>query len=203
MIFEAFQVEYERSMAACVRELTENNTYAVAIVRLDGDFSSEKERIVLANPLEQTTLCSCEQFSRTGVLCSHALKILDKMNIKLLPNHYVLKHWTREARYGTIQGHKGRIIIQIPKLDAMLRYKTMSHKILKLAYQAASFPECCLLVDNALDCLGKQIEEKICASTSILSNSYIVQPEVQQDEDLLNAARLKKKEVQQKKFKTT
>jgi hypothetical protein len=51
--------------------------------------------------------------------------------------------------------------------------------------------------------LAKQIEEKICASTSILSNSYIVQPEVQQDEDLLNAARLKKKEVQQKKFKTT
>ena len=59
------------------------------------------------------------------------------------------------------------------------------------------------MVDDALDCLGKQIEEKICASTSILSNSYIVQPEVQQDEDLLNAARLKKKEVQQKKFKTT
>ena len=41
-IFEAFQAKYERSMAACVREFNEINTYAVAIVRSDGDFSSEK-----------------------------------------------------------------------------------------------------------------------------------------------------------------
>ena len=59
------------------------------------------------------------------------------------------------------------------------------------------------MVDDALDCLGKQIEEKISASTSILCDSNTVQPEVQQDKDLLTAARLKKIEVQQKKFKTT
>ena len=45
-------------MAACVGELNENNTYVVAIVRSDGDFSSEKEHIVVGNPLEQTVLCS-------------------------------------------------------------------------------------------------------------------------------------------------
>jgi hypothetical protein len=49
----------------------------------------------------------------------------------------------------------------------MLRYKTISRKFLNLAYQAASFPECYLLVDNALDYVGKQIEEKMGASTSI------------------------------------
>jgi zinc finger SWIM domain-containing protein 3 len=37
-IFEAFQAEYERSMAACARELDGNNTYVVSIVRSDGDF---------------------------------------------------------------------------------------------------------------------------------------------------------------------
>ena len=57
-------------MAACVRELNENNTYAVATMRSDGDFSSKKECIVVGNPLEQTNLCSCEQFNRTGV-CVH------------------------------------------------------------------------------------------------------------------------------------
>jgi zinc finger SWIM domain-containing protein 3 len=39
-IFEAFQIEYERSRAACTRALEQNNTYAVAIVRSDGDLSS-------------------------------------------------------------------------------------------------------------------------------------------------------------------
>ena len=54
-------------MAAYVIELNENNTYVVAIVRSDGDLSSEKERIVVGDPLEQTALCSCEQFNKTAV----------------------------------------------------------------------------------------------------------------------------------------
>ena len=37
------------------------------------------------------------------------------MNIKLLPNHYLLKRWTREAKSGTIQDTKGRDIIEDPK----------------------------------------------------------------------------------------
>ena len=57
------------------------------------------------------------------------------------------------------------------------------------------------MVDDALDCLGKQIEGKISASTNILCDLNSVQPEVQQDEDLLSAAHLKKKEVQQKNSK--
>ena len=79
----------------------------------------------------------------------------------------------------------------------------MSHKFLNLAYQAASSPECCLLVDDALDCLGKQLQDKISAPTSILSDSYNVQlqPDVQQDEDFLGAACLRKKEVQPKSSK--
>jgi zinc finger SWIM domain-containing protein 3 len=96
-IFEAFQAEYERSMPACTRALEEKNIYAIAIVRSDGDLSSEIERVVVGDPLEQKASYNCEQFAWTGVLCSHVLKVLDLMNIKLLPKHYVLKCWTREV----------------------------------------------------------------------------------------------------------
>ena len=58
-IFEAFQAQYERSMAACARKLKENSTYAVAIVRSDGDLSSEIERVVVGDPSEQTASCNC------------------------------------------------------------------------------------------------------------------------------------------------
>jgi zinc finger SWIM domain-containing protein 3 len=197
-IFEAFQAEYERSMAACTRALDGDNTYAVAILRADGDLSSEMERIVVGDPLEQTAACSCFQFKRTGVLCGHALKVLDLMNIKLLPNHYLLKRWTREARHGTIKDIKGRNITENPKLDAMLRYKFLSHKFHDFAYKAASDPECSMLVDNALDCIAKQVEDKMSASTSILSDSSNARRNVQQDDGLLTSARLKKKDVQPK-----
>jgi hypothetical protein len=134
-------------------------------------------------------------------LCAHALKVFDLMTIKLLPDHYILKRWTREAKFGTILDNQRRSIIENPKLQAMQQYRFMSHKFLSLAYQAARDPECCMLGDKALDCLGKQLEDKISASTSVLSDSYCVQHEVEQDEDLLSAARLKKKEVQPKSSK--
>jgi zinc finger SWIM domain-containing protein 3 len=190
-------------MAACARSLGGNNTYAVAIVRANGDLSSEQERIVYGNSLEQRASCNCEQFTWTGVLCAHALKVLDLMNIKLLPDHYILKRWTREARYGTIHDNKGRSIIENPKLDAMLRYRYLSHKFLILAYQAASSLECCSVIDSTLDSLGKQLEDKISASRSILSESCTAQPNVQQGDDLLSAARLKKKRCPTKKFEAT
>jgi hypothetical protein len=192
-IFEAFQIEHERSMATCTTTLEGNNTYVAAVVRANGDLSSEKERIVVGDAFDQKASCSCQQFARTDVLCAHALKVLDLMNIKLLPDHYILKRWIREAKFGTILDNQGRSIIENPKFQAMQQYRFMSHKFLSLAYHAARDPECCMLVDNAHDCLGKQLEDKISASTSVLSDSYCVQHDVEQDEDLLSAARLKKK----------
>lgn len=103
--------------------------------------------------------------------------------------------------YPTIQDNTERSIIEHPKLDAMLRYRFLSKKFLNLAYPAASDLECCILVDNALDCLGKQLQDKFSASTNILSDTYNVQPNVQQDGDLLSAARLNKKKGSTKKFK--
>jgi hypothetical protein len=84
----------------------------------------------------------------------------------------------------------------------MLRYKTMSHKFLNLAYQAASFLECCLLVGNALDCLGKQIEKKsvhlqVFCVIHILSNLKFNKMEI------CSVLTLKEKRGSTKKFKTT
>ena len=93
IIFEAFQGEYERSMVACTTALEGSNEYLVAIGSLDENFTFEKEYKVTGDPLEQTNTCSCGQFGRTGILCGHALKVLDLMNIKSLPGQYILKRW--------------------------------------------------------------------------------------------------------------
>ncbi|OMO60774.1 FAR1-related protein [Corchorus olitorius] len=42
-----------------------------------------------------------------GILCSHALKVLDLMNIKLIPDRYILKRWTKHARDGNVQDFDG------------------------------------------------------------------------------------------------
>ena len=80
--FEAFQGEYERSMAACCRVLDGNNRFGVAIASLHGDLQFEDEYIVIGDPLAKTVSCSCGMFNRAGILCGHGLKVLDLMNIK-------------------------------------------------------------------------------------------------------------------------
>src|SRR4051812_32848010 len=104
-------------------------------------------------------------FNRTGILCGHGLKVLDSMNIKVLPRHNILKRWTQEARNGSIQDRQGRNMVENPKLEAQLRYKDLSHKFHALAYKIAYSLECRLMLENALDCIRPQLEDKLNATT--------------------------------------
>uniref|UniRef100_A0ACD5X0B4 Uncharacterized protein n=1 Tax=Avena sativa TaxID=4498 RepID=A0ACD5X0B4_AVESA len=205
IIFEAFQGEYERSMAACTRVLDGENKFAVSIASLRGDLKFEKERIVIGDPLTKTTSCSCGMFNRTGILCGHGLKVLDLMNIKTLPTQYILKRWTREARNGSIQDRHGRNVVENPKLEAQLRYKNLSHKFHTLAYKIANSLECCLMLENALDCVGPKLEDKLNETTNATNkpsnDQENVDPNVQQTSEFLSAAKLKKKEVPSKNLR--
>jgi len=82
----------------------------------------------------------------------------------------------------------------------MIRYRFLSQKSLNLVYEAARSTEYSLLMDDALELFDKQLKDKICTSTNILSESA-PQPDVHQDEAMLSAARLKKKEVQPRSSK--
>jgi zinc finger SWIM domain-containing protein 3 len=187
-------------MAACTTVLKGNNEYLVSIGSFDGTCTLEKEYKVIGDPLEQTSTCNCGQSSRIEILCAHALKVLDLMNIKSLPTQYVLKRWTREARSETIQDSHVRDIIENPRLYEMLRYKNMTHKFLNLAHRATSHPECSLLVHNTLDVLSKQVEEEIIGCTNNVE-VVTVPMNITPSSDLVSATRLKQKEVQTKTSK--
>jgi zinc finger SWIM domain-containing protein 3 len=96
VIFEAFQSEYERSMATCTRALEGDKKYVVAVGGIHGDLRFEEECTVTGDPLNQTICCSYGMFNRVGILCAHGLKVLDLMNIKMLPTQYIIKRWTRK-----------------------------------------------------------------------------------------------------------
>ncbi|XP_047045760.1 protein FAR1-RELATED SEQUENCE 5-like isoform X2 [Lolium rigidum] len=204
IIFEGFQSGYERSMVACIKVL-DGNKYVVAIGSFHGDLTFEDERLVIDDPLNKITICSCRMFERTGILRGHGMKVLDMMNIKTLPTHYILKRWTREARKGSILDKHRRNAVENPKLEAMLWYKELSHKFHTMAYKVASSAEWCLFLENALDYLGPKLEEKSNASTSDMKETSRdkenADPNVEQMDELLQATRLKKKEVQSKTLK--
>ncbi|KAB1211750.1 Protein FAR1-RELATED SEQUENCE 5 [Morella rubra] len=94
-MFELFQLEYETCLNIVVNQCSENGPlceYKVSI------YGQTREYTVTFNSVEENVACSCMKFEFMGILCSHALKVLDYRNIKLLPTKYILKRWTKEAR---------------------------------------------------------------------------------------------------------
>jgi hypothetical protein len=94
---------------------------------------TKKEYKVESDPSNKMIFCSCLQFKRIGILCSHTLKVLDMMNIKVLPKHYILKRWTRETRCGDVQDIRGNNVIENSKMDATQRYQNLYYKFLSIA----------------------------------------------------------------------
>jgi hypothetical protein len=80
-----------------------------------------------------------------------------------------------------------------PKLDAVLRYKFLSLKFVILATQAASSEECCILIENALDSLCKQVEGLMSACQSNPTTESDDQEIDETSKKFFRTARLKKK----------
>lgn len=97
--------------------------------------------MVVGYPSDQIVSRTCQQFEWIGILYSHALKVLDMRNVKLFPEHYVLKRWSHEARCGTLWNIHGRNVLDNPKIDATQRYQLLSRKFLTLSSRATDFKE--------------------------------------------------------------
>jgi len=95
-IFTVFQDEVFESLALAVKFSGEDggtSTYEVA--RFDEE---HKAHFVCINVAEQVASCSCKMFEFEGVLCQHVLAVFKAKNVFMLPQHYILKRWTRNAK---------------------------------------------------------------------------------------------------------
>ena len=75
------------------------------------------------NLVDDTLVCSCKKFEFTGILCSHALKVLSLNNITKIPARYVLQRWTRHAKLGSTIGMSEYNINEEPKITMARHYK--------------------------------------------------------------------------------
>jgi hypothetical protein len=163
-IFKLFQEEFVKSTANYIKDSLQNDSiteFTVATCSLEGKPTNGYGYKVYVHPINHTVSCSCRKFEKHGILCSHALKSLDMMNIKLIPEAYILQRWTKEARLAIVQDNKGNDIIEDPKLEKLQRYKSVCKKFARMASRVVDFDESYLLLESSLDSMSKTIEEKI------------------------------------------
>ncbi|XP_022890310.1 protein FAR1-RELATED SEQUENCE 5-like [Olea europaea var. sylvestris] len=156
--FAVFQREYEKCLNVVVNKCTNRDSRFEYKLKTYG---KSKECSVVYNSLDHTVTCNCMKFEHVGFLCSHALKVLDHQNIKVVPFHYILKRWTKDARIESIIENYGFPEEDNKKLIAT-RYRDIGRKILKISARAA-------VSDSAFEFAARQLNEVVQGVERILN----------------------------------
>jgi zinc finger SWIM domain-containing protein 3 len=93
--FELFQNEVEEIPQLSIIDCSVSQATHTYVV---GCFNGHRTYKIIWNPSDQNLSCSCRKFETFGILCRHALKFFDVLDIKLIPDEYITKRWRRDAR---------------------------------------------------------------------------------------------------------
>ncbi|GFQ01281.1 protein far1-related sequence 12 [Phtheirospermum japonicum] len=94
------------------KELLECYSYVGIKINVEGAISrylvqkcgnGDERNTVAFNASNLNISCSCKMFEFEGVLCRHALKVFQIMNIRELPSRYILHRWTKNAKCGVLR----------------------------------------------------------------------------------------------------
>ena len=80
--------QYNLASAARIKNRQKDllvHTYIIEFMHKPGEF------IVSYDIADKTFSCSCKKFEIVGILCCHVLKVFDFLDIKTIPNMYILK----------------------------------------------------------------------------------------------------------------
>ncbi|KAF7806718.1 protein FAR1-RELATED SEQUENCE 5-like [Senna tora] len=153
-IFDMFQDQFDLKEACCVKQRKESEPlfeYVIYMVDHEGGWK------VLFHPQEKSISCSCRRFETFGIVCCHVLKVFDVNDVKKLPDQYIFKRWTKEARIGAIHDVKGKEVEEDLKLSRTHRYKNLCQSFVKLASEVSGSVEEVSLVRSAMDEVTKKI----------------------------------------------
>ncbi|KAK2989804.1 hypothetical protein RJ640_006121 [Escallonia rubra] len=155
-IFELFQQQWEKILLALVGKKQERGRLQEYLI-----VSCDEEGVyVVTHDEENATLsCSCNKFETVRILCGHALKVLDVLGIKYIPETYILKRWTRGARDGCALEEDGLDVHRSEALDVRDRYRELWPDAVRLAHKASEFKDGYLLYKTRIKELDKEIEE--------------------------------------------
>lgn len=95
-LFSVFQDEIYESLVLAVKLSQDDGlSKAYEVARFEEE---HKVFLVGLNIADQIASCSCKMFEFEGILCRHVIAVFKATNIFLLPQHYILKRWTRNAK---------------------------------------------------------------------------------------------------------
>lgn len=165
-IFSLVRGEYEKSCNLVLVIRTQNLVLYEYDVCL---FEAMMKHKVTFNSEDQSVECSCQLFQFVGILCCHAIRVLNHWNIIVIPPKYILKRQTKNALSGCILDNKGQIIKEDPKLVVLNRSKDLCRTAVAISCKAANSEDASSYLAKKLVEIGLEVENILSKRSSIQS----------------------------------
>ncbi|XP_028801896.1 protein FAR1-RELATED SEQUENCE 1-like [Neltuma alba] len=156
-----------------------------------GDIADHK---VTYNSEDDTIECSCKKFEFIGILCCHALRVLNLWNKLVIPPRYILNRWTKNARSGCVLDNNRRIIKEDPKLDVSNRFEDLCRIAVEISSKAAESDDAITFLSKKFVDLGMEVDKILSKSSSISNQQDISETITSNEKNAFQAKGLKKKD---------
>lgn len=93
-VFEKFQEEFVESLGYYVEKIEHGSINKYNVMKEE---DNRKSYIVSFNDSDKKASCSCCKFECCGILCRHVLRVFFVVGVRVLPDAYILKRWTRNV----------------------------------------------------------------------------------------------------------
>lgn len=113
-LFSVLQDEIFESLVLAVKHSGNGAANTFEVARFDEE---HKVYFVGLDVSEQIANCSCKMFEFEGILCRHVIAVFKVTNIFMLPQHYILKPWTKDAKDEAVMDVMLSVVLQgsLPK----------------------------------------------------------------------------------------
>ncbi|XP_039162766.1 protein FAR1-RELATED SEQUENCE 7-like [Eucalyptus grandis] len=142
-VFKVFQRELLQSYSYLGAKIHEQGAICRYLIYKCGN--ENEKHIVTFCSSNLDVSCGCQMFESEGVLCRHALRLFQILDIRELPSCYILHRWTRSAEYGTVRDFesggssheiKAKMVWSLREIAAKyVEFGATSFEKYKLAYE--------------------------------------------------------------------
>ncbi|KAK4342408.1 hypothetical protein RND71_038224 [Anisodus tanguticus] len=172
-VFMKFQAEVG-SIAACTI-LSEGEEETKKLYKVN-DHDKRQSFMVSWSERESCIVCSCHFFEYTGILCRHAITVLQVSGVPNIPSVYILERWTREAKIkGRACGIPSNPHYRIQRLNNLCKVAAKFGEVGSLSRE--TYESAVIALEAALhDCVNANNSVK---SALVSSISFNVDEEIQ------------------------
>ncbi|KAG0465362.1 hypothetical protein HPP92_019526 [Vanilla planifolia] len=165
-VFERFQEELVEALHHYAVKFQDG---AISKFSVERDGNAHRRHIVAFNASEKKAVCSCYKFESSGILCRHVLGVFLVTGVMLLPEHYILKRWTKKARSGFVLDGRDMETQTYCDGTPIMRFNDLFQNALKVAEKGAIALESYKV---AKEMLQKAFSEIACLEEVTVKHGY-------------------------------